>query len=125
MPITVTAEQRDALYEQIAIRLTGIDGVFKAFSERDFEVFERLAREFSDNLRLMLDDLGMGAGSGEAVELTSPPDVVRRVMERLRSAAESRNAVEKKEQSEAEANRAQNVLVLETCQSVLSALDGG
>jgi hypothetical protein len=123
MTLIVTAVQRDALYEQIAIRLTGIDAVFKTFNENDFEAFERLGREFSDNLRLMLDDLGIGAGTGEAVELTSPPDVLRRIMERLRDAAESRRVGEEKEQFEAEKNRAQNILILETCQSVLSALD--
>jgi hypothetical protein len=40
----------------------------------------------------VLDDLGWGSGPGGAVELTAPPDVLRRVFSRLRDAVVSLDA---------------------------------
>jgi hypothetical protein len=121
--VVITPAQRDALYEQLVIRLPGIEGVWFAVHQGNFETAERLAREFSDNLGLLVDDLGFGEGSGEAVELRTPPDVVRRVLERLRDRAEGRSEVEAKERNEARTLAAENALVLKTCESLLSALD--
>lgn len=57
MSLTITAEQRDALYEHIYIRLSGIEAVWFAVSAGDYEKAESLGREFSDALLLVLDDL--------------------------------------------------------------------
>jgi hypothetical protein len=121
-PITITAEQRDALYEQLMIRLSGIDAVWRAFNEGDLAKTERLGREFSDNLRLVLDDLGLGKGTGESVELTTPPDVLRRVFDRVRKVAEAQRTSEEEERAETQRSGRQNRLVLETCESLLLAL---
>jgi hypothetical protein len=120
--LTITAEQRDVLYEEIVIRLSGIDGVWLAVKERDFEAARRLTREFSGLLTL-LDDLGFGERAGEAVELTAPPDILRRAFERLREIAKSQSAKEERERTEAQKAGAQNELVLETCQSAIASLD--
>lgn len=58
MSLTITAAQRDALYEHIYIRLSGIEAVWFAVSAGDYERAESLGREFCDALRLVLDDLG-------------------------------------------------------------------
>lgn len=56
----ITAEQRDALYDEILERLGGIDDIRMAASKGMFEMADRLAREYSDELRLVMDDLGWG-----------------------------------------------------------------
>ncbi len=85
MAVTITAEQRDALYDRILNRLSGIDDVWMAASSADYDTADRLGREYSDELRLVLDDLGWGDGpGGEAIELTTEVDVLRRVFGRLR-----------------------------------------
>lgn len=122
MTLTITAEQRDVLYEEIVIRLSGIDGVWLAVKEKDFEAARRLTREFSGLLAL-LDDLGFGERIGEAVELTAPPDILRRALERLREIAKSQSAKEERERTEAQKASTQNELLLETCQSAIASLD--
>lgn len=78
--ITISAEERDLLYDRIVIHLSGIDRVWLAVRDSDFEAADRFSRQVCDELQLILDDLGWGETRGEApVVLTSPPDVVRRV----------------------------------------------
>lgn len=59
-PMTINPEQRDALYASIIVRLTGINDVYLAVEEGEFEVADRLSSEFADYLRLLHDDLGWG-----------------------------------------------------------------
>jgi hypothetical protein len=54
-----TAVQRDALHGQILDRLSGIGDIEVAI-RRNHVVAERFGREYSDELRLLLDDLGVG-----------------------------------------------------------------
>ncbi len=124
MTLTITAEQRDALHDQIFDRLSGIGDVGLAVRAENFDTAERLCREYSDDLRLLLDDLGFGDGSGEPVELTSPPDVLRRVLPRLRDLAVSHSATQEEEWIEAREMEERNRLVTEACRSVLADLDG-
>ena len=37
MTLTITAEQRDALYEETVVRLSGIDAIFFAVKADDFD----------------------------------------------------------------------------------------
>src|SRR6478752_5326363 len=96
MSITLSGRQRDLLYDVVADRLTGIDDVWRAADEGEWERAQRLGREFSDLLRLVVDDLGWGRGREEAVDLTSPPDVLQRAIEAVRREA----VVEDSEQRE-------------------------
>jgi len=80
--ITITAEERDALYDQILVGLTGIGDVWTAIEARNFEAAERLGRAYCDDLRLLLDDLGWGGGCGGPVELRTPANVLRRALAR-------------------------------------------
>jgi hypothetical protein len=122
MALTITAEQRDALYGQILDRLGGIDDVRVVAQGGDFEAAERLGREHSDNLRLVLDDLGWGDGTGGAVELTTPPDVLVRTLTRLRDNAGSHAASIEEQQREERAMQCRNRLVMEACRQVLAGL---
>jgi len=120
--VRITAAERDALYEQIAVRLSGIDDVWLAVEAEDYQRAERVAREFSDDLRLILDDLGWGAHGGEPLELTTPPDVLRRVCTRLRAKAEAQRETEEEERAETRLREEQTQRVLDTCQRVLGEL---
>jgi hypothetical protein len=123
MTLTITAEQRDALYDNILDRLSAIGDVWTAASKEDYEAADRLGREFSDSLMLVLGDLGWGEGTGEPVELTAPPDVLRRAFTRLRDLASSHTASIEEEQQEAREMEERNRLVMEACMLVLTDLD--
>ena len=125
MTITITAEERDDLYDQILIRLSGIGDVWIALEAKNYELADRLGREYSDDLRLVLDDLGWGEGSGESLELTTPAEVLRRVFRRLRDTALSRQAVEERERAEARTSEERNRRLLNTCRRVLTDLEEG
>ena len=118
----LTAAERDALYEQIFARLSGLDEVWTAAEAGDFARADQVGREFSDYLQLVLDDLGWGEGSGEPLELVTPPDVLRRVCTRVRSRAEEQREVEEAERVESRAREERTQRVLETCRRVLGGL---
>jgi hypothetical protein len=86
MPVTITLAQRDALYEQVLNHLRGIGDVWLAIEKRDYRTADRLGREFADDLRLLLDDLGFPDDDqppSGVVELTMSPAALARVIWRL------------------------------------------
>jgi len=121
MTPTVTAQQRDALVDQILDRLSGIGDIELAIRSRNYEAAERIGREYSDDLRL-LDDLGLGDGHGEPVDLTAPPEVLCRALPRLRELAERHTASLEPELAEVEEIKRRNRLVSEACEAVLANL---
>ncbi len=123
-PPTISASARDALYQLIVVRLTGIRDVDTAIEDEDFEAADRLSSEFSDYLRLLHDDLGWG-DHGETVELKTPPDVLERALSRLRERAEDEHRQEAKERDELTEHARENELVRETCSQLLQVLNGG
>jgi hypothetical protein len=124
MSLTVTAVQRDALYDQILDRLSGIGDIEMAIRAEKYEDAERIGREYSDDLRLLLDGLGFGDGSDAPVALTAPPEVLRRVLPRLRKLAEDHTAGLEPEWIEVGEVKERNRLVSEACEAVLACLDG-
>jgi hypothetical protein len=122
-PLTITAEQRDALYEHILVRLTGINDINIALENEDFGEASRLSDEFGDYLRLLHDGLGWGESAQGPVELSAPTDVVSRSLVRMRERAEAEDRLEAEESAELEARRKQNRLVRETCSRVLGELE--
>jgi hypothetical protein len=120
---TISAAQREALYDQILDRLSGIGDIELAIAAESYEQAERIGREYSDELRLLLDDLGLGAGSGEPLELATPPEVLRRVLPRLRRLALNHTAGLKPEMVEVQEVSQRNRLVSEACEAVLAALE--
>jgi hypothetical protein len=123
MTLTLSASQRDALYDQILDRLSGIGDIELAINGEDYERAERLGREYSDDLCLLLDDLGLGDGAGEWVELSSPPEVLKRVLPRLRRLATRHTEGQEAEWIELEALRRRNRLVVEACDILLPELE--
>lgn len=123
MTIAITAEQRDALYELILVNLSGIEDVWIAASQEDYDTAARLGRAYSDDLRLILDDLGWGEGEGEAVELRSDPEVLRRIFTRLLDTRAGQREAEQARRAEAREAERQLRLVDEACARVLSRLD--
>lgn len=120
MSPTITAAQRDALYDQLLDRLGGIGDIELALQLENYEAAARIGREYSDDLRLLLDDLGFGPGSGEPVELSTDPEVLLRVLPRLRDSA--RDHGPEHGWAEADRLRERNRLVAEACEAVMRVL---
>lgn len=124
MSITITGRQREMLYAVLVDRLPGIDDVWLAVQSKEWSKAQQLGREFSDLLRLLVDDLGWGEGREEPVELTTPPDVLQRAIQILKRDA----LVEDHEQrqnrlkvAEVEIEREDTV---EACDGILEQLAG-
>ncbi len=124
MSITITAAQRDALYDDVLTHLSGVGDLWLTIEREDYETADRLGREFADDLTLILDDLGWGAESSENIELTTHPDVLRRVLAQLRARAERHAHTEQEAINELREERGRTQLVVDTCDKVLAALDG-
>jgi hypothetical protein len=122
MNVRITASERNALFEQLYARLSGIDEVWTSAAEQDRESAEGVARQFSDDLRLILDDLGWGE-NGKAVELSSPSEVLRRVFARVQAAAEERRREEAEEREEIRRREERTEQLLEVCRRVLGELE--
>jgi hypothetical protein len=120
--VQVTAAERDTLYDQVFIRLSGIDSLWFAVQNGEWEEADRLAREYVDDLRLVLEDLGWGEGSGEALELRTPPDVLRRVLTRMQKQAEEQQKAEEEERREGRLREEQRLRLMQTCRRVLAEL---
>jgi hypothetical protein len=121
--VTITHAQRDALYDRILDRLSGIEDIWLAASTGEYETADRLGREYTDELRLVLDDLGWGAGPRvETLELATAPDVLRRVFGRLRETVADERAHRQAGWIEDRQLEERNRLLGEACQSVLGAL---
>jgi hypothetical protein len=121
--ISISAAQRDALHEHILSKLSGIGDVWLAIDTGDFETASRLGREYSDDLRLLLDDLGWEDEAAGPVELSVPPDVLRRIFGRMKAAASCQRVSEQPEWEEMQAFMTRNALVAEACDVVLAELD--
>ena len=119
MNVRITGAERDALFEQIHARLSGIDELWAAAAAEDWEQAGRAGQDFSDDLRLIVEDLGWGEGGGEGLELTTPPEVLRRVLTRMQKRGEERRAVEAEERAELQQREERTAELLEVCRRVL------
>ncbi len=124
MNVRITAAEREALLEQVHTRLTAIDDVWRAADAGEWERAERVAQGFAEDLRLAVEDLGRGKGAGEALELKTPPDVLRRVLTRLQKRGEDRRQVEEEERAELRGREERTAQLLEVCRRVLGELEG-
>lgn len=91
MPVTISAEQREALYAQVLDHLGGLGDFLLAIDAGDYLKADALGRAFADDLRLLLDDLGWpdtwNSRADSSVELTMPRGDLGRVLARLRGEA--------------------------------------
>jgi hypothetical protein len=121
--VTISGEDRDLLYNRILVHLSGIDAVWLAAEEKDFQTAERVSQEYCDELHLVMDDLGWGERhEEETIELTSPPDVVRRVMERLRADADGLDEEEREIKAALLKREDENRRVRAACDQIIAAL---
>jgi hypothetical protein len=122
--ITISAAQRDLLYDRILLHLSGIESVWLAAHHRDYDAAERLGRQYSDELLIVLEDLGWGETRGdEPVVLTSSTDLIRRFIESLREVVEAEDADERKGREAMRKAQAENREVRSMCEVVLGQLD--
>jgi hypothetical protein len=122
MSQTISAEERDALYEQVLLHLSGIEGVWFAIKAEDYATADRLGREYSDDLLVVLDGLGWGEHSAESITLRTQPAVLCRVLERLRRVATEQRSLAEEERAEAEREADRNELLTTVCERVLAGL---
>jgi hypothetical protein len=117
--ITITKEERDALYDRIVVRLSGIDGVYGAVEDEDWAAAQGLGKEFSALLRLVCEDLGWGVGEEETLTLSTPPDVLTHAADSLREMAkrDRMHYEDESKSAEVEANKAR--YLEQTCERLL------
>lgn len=85
MPVTITAAQRDAIYELVISGLADIGRVWTFVEADNFAAAQAAGREVADDLRL-LDELAWGPTiEGQTVELTLSHAVLTRALARLHS----------------------------------------
>jgi hypothetical protein len=119
VPLTITAAQRDQLYERTFIRLSGIDSVYIRAREGRYEDADALAREFADMLRFLVDDLGWGERREASVSLASPPEVLESVARALLRRIEVEAAEEAEESAELRTQQEATEGARETCRQLL------
>jgi hypothetical protein len=90
VPLIITREQRDAIYEIVISHLSAIGDVWLCVKRREFAEAKKMGREFAEDLRL-LEDLGWSEIiDRDTVTLTVPPGELTRTLARLhRRAARS------------------------------------
>lgn len=120
--LRVTEKERDALYQGTLDHLSGLGDLAMVIEAGDYEEASRLGRDFCDDLRFVLDDLGWGEGPGETVELTTPPDVLSRLLPRLESQAREAERQEEEERATAIRQQAENQSLREACRRLLEEL---
>jgi len=125
MSIAVTREERDALYDRIVVRLNGIDSVYRAVDEEDWETAQELGLEFSDLLRLVCEDLGWGEEGEENLSLKTPADVLARAAASLLTLATFDQEYHDAEAKLAEEKAKEAVFLREACERILDELKQG
>lgn len=125
--IRITAEQRNALYEQVRNHLAALGDVVIALEQdEDFAAAERLGRQFAEDFRL-LEDLGWDKAVEQAsLTLTMPTADLRRILMRLQAEAEGgarEPEEERRAREEAVRTREAFVAARDTCREILDSLD--
>jgi hypothetical protein len=120
---TITAAQRNAVYQQILDHMSNAGDLSLLVEQGDLSAARRLAREVSDDLQLVLDGLGWGeTTSGGGIDLDLPGEQLRRTFSRLRERAVEQREASSQEFVETEYERA--LIVIETCDQVLAIVGG-
>lgn len=123
MSITISAEERDVLYERSVLRLNGIEDVYVAVEHGDWKAAQRLGLEFSDLLRFVCDDLGWGEQERQSLALSTPPDVLRRVAGIVKEWVTFERLKHERERDESAEGVAEAQHLQETCERILGDLE--
>jgi hypothetical protein len=101
----ITGKKRNAVHELLIEHLGGLGDVRIAIDRGDLDTARRLAREFTEDFRL-LDDIGWGPDERVAVPLTIPPGELTAIFNRLRGDAQAALAESEDEREAREADEA-------------------
>jgi hypothetical protein len=124
--ITISKDERDAIYDLVVSRLGDIGAVSTAIEAEHYETASRLALEFSDLLRFILDDLGWGKGpKAHGIALSTDPDALRRIFTALHDHVIGQRRAEEPEWEDARIQEEKVGLVTEASRAVLAALTAG
>lgn len=119
----IASIQRDAIYRQIFDQLRNGDDMSILVEQNDLGAARRLAREVSDDLQLILDALGWGETSSDGVvELTLPPEQLRRTFSRLHERAVEQREASSRGSTETQPLYERALIVIETCDEVLEMI---
>lgn len=121
---TISGKQREAIYEFLVEQLSRLTDIPIAIKREEFATAGRLAREFSQDFRL-LEDLGWGTDGRLEVALTMPSEDLAEMVRRLRadaSGALSGSPEEREAREAEEADRQRDQLVLDTASELLVEL---
>jgi hypothetical protein len=125
MTITITKQERDALYERIVVRLNGIDDVHRVVEQEDWDAAQELGQEFSDLLRFVCGDLGWGEGPRSDLTLSTPADVLGRAAAAVRDLAKEDAAQFESERRAAEELEMEAIYLRQTCERLLGEIGSG
>lgn len=125
--LTISGEQRDALYELVTNHVGDLDAVWLAMQTGDYATAEAKALELAADFRL-LTDLGWHRDdSRERVRLTMPPaelaDGLRRILGEAESGLSGFLERDRREREEEERVEAAFRLARDTCEELIAKLD--
>lgn len=87
MAITINRKQRDALYQETVLDLSGTGDIRLGLDTADYEGAQRLRRRYEEDMRL-LDDIGWEAETDrDEFEITMDPQGLARTLQRLNHSA--------------------------------------
>jgi hypothetical protein len=121
-PIVISRDERDALFNRIALRLNGIDAVQIATEGEDWEKAAALGQEFSDLLALVCIDLGWGPGAGAEFTLRTPPEVLSRAVQAVEREAHADHEMYEQDLLKAKQAVAGAKVLLNACERIRTAL---
>jgi hypothetical protein len=126
MSITISKEKCEALctYFESTFDSVAFSRLWQTVEAGELETANRIAMEYSQGLYFIVKDLHWGVGLADEVELSSDPQLLRRVFTRVREDASRIRANQEPEQTEARQAEERIRLLEDACQDVLSALDG-
>jgi hypothetical protein len=122
MALTISREQRDALYELVVDHLTSIGDVWIEFQNRDLVTAKRQAREWVEELHLMTDLGWEETIDHDHVALTLPPEELVATLTRLHRRSTGALSAYASRPKDDEALAARDVAALEVLGELLGQL---
>jgi hypothetical protein len=124
--IIVSRAHRDALYAELLLALAEVpdlEGLKGSSLTEDIERCERIGRRLNEVFRLIQGGLGWGYPDGDsAVELTLPPDELRRIVECQRRLLVIEQEANQSDREDAEMEWRQSEEAREACTAVLEQI---
>lgn len=120
--ITLSAEQRNAIYAEIRADLLSIDDLRLAIEQDELDTADRLGRRFGGELRLIQGGLGWGDQVDEAVHISLPAVELRSILIEVRDMAVEMYEAQREEQETFRAPWERAAQVRDACNEALTRL---